>query len=188
MPPQLPLLASVGTTRRNRTRSGQSLVEFALILIPIMLLLLGALQFGVIWAAQVGITNAVRDAVRAASGIQPKVAGDPTGSVTTTSEAAFANSINANVLVPGLQNHVPFFSATSVTAQSICYSTFTDAASGTALRATATVTYGHPIFIPLISAVIGPSISTTTTMSIPVGLDQPYAIPGVGTSSGVGGC
>jgi Flp pilus assembly protein TadG len=174
------------TARRTRARSGQSLVEFALILVPIMLLLLGAIQFGVIWAAQVGVTNAVRDAVRAASGLQPKA--DAAGNVTAGSEATFATSIYDNVLVPGLQNHVPFYNATAATGKSICYSTFTDVASGTALRATATVTYGHPIFIPLLSAILGPSISTTTTMSIPVGLEQPYVLPGVGTSAGVGGC
>jgi Flp pilus assembly protein TadG len=160
------------------------MVEFALILIPIMLLLLGAIQFGVIWAAQVGVTNAVRDAARAASGVQPKA--DTSGTVNSTSEATYADSINTAVLTPGLQKNVPFFAASSVTAQTICYTTFTDEAGAPALRATATVTYGHAIFVPLLSSILGASIATTTTLSIPVGLDLPYALPPAPFSAGAG--
>lgn len=165
---------------------GQSMVEFALVLMPLMLLFLGAVQFGVIWAAQVGVTNAVRDAARAASGVQPKA--NPGGTVDAPTEVSFATSINAVVLTPGLQKNVPFFSTASVTGQSICYTTFTDASGGVALRATATVTYGHSIFIPLMSTILGPSIATTTTLSIPVGLNKPYTLPPVGSSAGTGGC
>ena len=162
------------------------MVEFALILIPIMLLLLGAIQFGVIWAAQVGVTNAVRDAVRAASGIQPK--SNAAGDVTAVSEGSYANSINSSVLTPGLAKNVPFYSSASVTTQTICYSSFTNAAAAAALQATVTVTYAHPIFIPLLSTVLGPSIATTSSLSIPVGLDLPYTIPSVGSSAGTAGC
>jgi Flp pilus assembly protein TadG len=162
------------------------MVEFALILIPIMLLLLGAIQFGVIWAAQVGVTNAVRDAARAASGVQPKF--DTSGTVNSTSEGTYADSINSAVLTPGLQKNVPFFASSSVTGQTICYSTFTDEAGAAALRATATVTYGHAIFVPLLSTILGPSIVTTTTLSIPVGLDPPYTLPAVPSSAGTSGC
>jgi Flp pilus assembly protein TadG len=162
------------------------MVEFALVLIPMMVLLLGAIQFGVIWAAQVGVTNAVRDAARAASGVQPKV--DAGGVVNSTSEGTYATFVNTNVLTPGLLKNVPFFAASSVTGQTICYQTFTDAASASALRATATVTYAHAIFIPLLSTILGSSINTTTTLSIPVGLDMPYTLPSVPSSAGTTGC
>jgi Flp pilus assembly protein TadG len=162
------------------------MVEFALVLIPMMVLLLGAIQFGVIWAAQVGVTNAVRDAARAASGVQPKA--NLAGTVDTTTEQSYANSINTTVLIPGLQKNVPFFAASSVTSKAICYSTITDAANASALRATVSVTYAHAIFMPLLSTILGSSINTTTTLSIPVGLDVPYTLPAVGSSAGTTGC
>jgi Flp pilus assembly protein TadG len=43
---------------------GQSLVEFALILTPLMLVLLAIIQFGFIFNAYVTITNATREAAR----------------------------------------------------------------------------------------------------------------------------
>ncbi len=66
-----PLLASrpaaPGSGRAGaRTRAGgQSLVEFSLILGPLMLLLLGIVQFGFIFNTYVTLTNAAREAARA---------------------------------------------------------------------------------------------------------------------------
>lgn len=51
---------------RARTR-GQSLVEFALILMPLMLILLGIIQFGLIFNAHVTMTNAAREGARTGS-------------------------------------------------------------------------------------------------------------------------
>jgi Flp pilus assembly protein TadG len=173
--------------RGSRTR-GQSLVEFALVLPILMLLLLGAIQFGVIWATQVGVTNAVRDAARAASGVQPK-ADAATGTVDSTTESTFASWIKTNVLLPGLSKNVPFYGGTNLQLSKVCYTSFTDAASGTSLEASVTVTYAHPIFIPLIASVLGTSgLAATASLSIPVGLDQPFSIPPSGTSSGTPGC
>jgi Flp pilus assembly protein TadG len=44
--------------------NGQSLVEFALILTPLFLILLGIIQFGFIFNTYVTLTNAARDAAR----------------------------------------------------------------------------------------------------------------------------
>lgn len=43
---------------------GQSLVEFALVLMPLMLILLGIIQFGFIFNAYVTMTNAAREGAR----------------------------------------------------------------------------------------------------------------------------
>lgn len=56
-----------GRRRRGRGRrdgSGQSLVEFSLILMPLFLILLGIIQFGFIFNTYVTMTNAARDAAR----------------------------------------------------------------------------------------------------------------------------
>ncbi len=55
--------------RRSRTRApdgerGQSLVEFALVLTPLFLVLLGIIQFGFIFNAYITLTNASREAAR----------------------------------------------------------------------------------------------------------------------------
>jgi Flp pilus assembly protein TadG len=61
------------TTHPNRVRrrrsgeEGQSLVEFALVLTPLFLILLGIIQFGFIFNAYITITNATREAAREAT-------------------------------------------------------------------------------------------------------------------------
>lgn len=49
---------------RPEKARGQSLVEFALVLMPLMLILLGIIQFGFIFNAYVTMTNAAREGAR----------------------------------------------------------------------------------------------------------------------------
>ena len=50
--------------RRAHGEAGQSLVEFSLILFPLFFILLGIIQFGLIFNTYVTMTNAARDAAR----------------------------------------------------------------------------------------------------------------------------
>src|SRR5512140_1312984 len=50
--------------RRRDAARGQSLVEFALVLIPLFILLLGIIQFGFIFNTYVTMTNAAREGAR----------------------------------------------------------------------------------------------------------------------------
>jgi Flp pilus assembly protein TadG len=50
--------------RPASSESGQSLVEFSLVLMPLFLILLGIIQFGFIFNTYVTMTNAARDATR----------------------------------------------------------------------------------------------------------------------------
>lgn len=166
----------------RRDARGQSLVEFALVLFPLMLILLGAIQFAIIWATQIGVTNAVRDSVRAASGVQPI---DSTGAVTSAQEIAYAGSIKSTILVPALGANVPFYGSGNLQSATICYSSFRDASGEPALQTTVTVVYGHAIFIPFIADVLGrTSLATTSALALPVGLEPATPLPAVGT----GGC
>lgn len=56
-----PMLRAV---RRGRDAHGQSLVEFSLVLTPLLLLLLGIVQFGFIFNTYVTLANATREAAR----------------------------------------------------------------------------------------------------------------------------
>ena len=55
--------ASAGPDR-SRAQRGQSLVEFALVMMPLFIILLGIIQFGFIFNAYVTITNASREGAR----------------------------------------------------------------------------------------------------------------------------
>lgn len=46
---------------------GQAMVEFAAVLLPLLLIIVGIIQFGLIFGANVTLTNAAREAARAAT-------------------------------------------------------------------------------------------------------------------------
>ena len=50
--------------RRRHPETGQSLVEFALVLMPLFVIVLAIVQFGFIFNAYVTITNATREGAR----------------------------------------------------------------------------------------------------------------------------
>ena len=51
----------------SRSRRGQAMVEFAAVLLPILLIVVGIIQFGLLLNANVTITNAAREGARAAT-------------------------------------------------------------------------------------------------------------------------
>jgi Flp pilus assembly protein TadG len=55
---------SSARARRREASGGQSLVEFSLILLPLMVVLLGIIQFGLIFNSYVTMTNAAREGAR----------------------------------------------------------------------------------------------------------------------------
>jgi Flp pilus assembly protein TadG len=58
----------VGRARRARGRqAGQSLVEFAVVITPLTLLMMGIVQLGLVFNAYITLSNATREAARAAS-------------------------------------------------------------------------------------------------------------------------
>jgi Flp pilus assembly protein TadG len=55
----------VGATRAGRATRGQAMVEFAFVLLPVLLLIVGIIQFGLLFGANVTLNNAVREGARA---------------------------------------------------------------------------------------------------------------------------
>lgn len=53
--------------RRKPASRGQALVEFALVVLPLLLLIVGIVQFGLLLNANVTLTNAAREGARAGS-------------------------------------------------------------------------------------------------------------------------
>jgi Flp pilus assembly protein TadG len=130
-----------------------------LILPVLLLILLSIVQIVFILAAQVGITNAVREAARLAAVTTP---------TTTALQATGAGSNGSGVYQaltkiasPGgfLKRNVFAYSAGSlVTSGSpvteVCYQSFTDSAGKPAVKVKVEAYYRHPLFIPLIGAIL----------------------------------
>ncbi len=76
----------------KRDEKGQSLVEFALVLPVLLLLVLGLIQFGIIFSSQIAITNAAREGARVAS----------VGASNTQVITRINNSIGGHIFLPEL--------------------------------------------------------------------------------------
>ena len=63
-PRHVPAPAASEGADRSTAQRGQSLVEFALVMMPLFIILLGIIQFGFIFNAYVTITNSTREGAR----------------------------------------------------------------------------------------------------------------------------
>jgi Flp pilus assembly protein TadG len=145
-------------TDRERTRqSGQSLVEFALV-VPIFLLIVFAIiQFGMIMGAQDGLSNAVREATRYASTV-------PVSNTADEGSCAGAGTpINATFsrLTTMLQQKMPgYVSAnlvpcgTNPTDSKVTYCVRLNPDNTYSIWVQVTAVYRHQLFIPVISAIV----------------------------------
>lgn len=67
-PPSVPRHVSPSRSRgRGPSRRGQALVELAFVLLPALLIVVGIVQFGLLFGANVTLTNAAREGARAAT-------------------------------------------------------------------------------------------------------------------------
>lgn len=156
---------------RPTTARGQAMVEFAVILLPIMLVLVGIIQFGFLFAAYVGTSNATREAARAGT-IYFYQAAD-TQSVNDASRCAAvlaAASASFDQTVPGR------FAATCSTANGdgadlvISYpdASTCSASSRTGCQIHVRLTYHTPVFVPLVAAFLNPDGDDTIPLSATV--------------------
>lgn len=56
---------AMARSTRADSQEGQALVEFAIVLVPLLVLLVGVIQFGFLFGANVTLTNAAREGARA---------------------------------------------------------------------------------------------------------------------------
>jgi Flp pilus assembly protein TadG len=59
----MPAVPVVGAHRHEEER-GQAMVEFAAVILPLVLILAGIIQFGFVFAGYVGVSNSAREAAR----------------------------------------------------------------------------------------------------------------------------
>jgi Flp pilus assembly protein TadG len=128
-----------------RAHSGQAVAEFAIVAAPLLLLLLAILQFALIYNAQVGLTNAIRDAARYGSGLP----------VTTTAAAGPAASSTYSRLGAAMAANVAPFSASRLaSATQVCFSAHDDGTGTTAAFVRVTAAYDHELVVPLVGAIL----------------------------------
>lgn len=142
------LAAALRRVRESRER-GQAIAEFALAAIPLFMLLLAILQFGFIYNAQVGLTNAVRDAARYGSSL----------TANTDASALTAATNSFSFLTGSLDKYVAPYNAGLLVsgsgASEVCYTQHTDGNAGQSpVWVDVSAQYRHPLLVPLVGALI----------------------------------
>jgi Flp pilus assembly protein TadG len=95
---------SVARRRSGRPAEGQALVEFALVATPLLMLLFGIIQLGLLFGSQEGLNNATRDEARYASTV-----------LTTSGTDSGTNASTAcGDLMTRLAQYVPAFSTSNL--------------------------------------------------------------------------
>jgi Flp pilus assembly protein TadG len=150
----------------SRKDRGQSLVEFALILSPLLLLLLGIIQFGFIFNTYVTLTNAAREAARDGSiYVYDRTATEAVNDLARNEKIRTSLLASMNGLAktsPQFANSSTWTSSTSGTTTTyttgdlkVIYelpSDVTDSDPKTGWRITVRAGYHQDLLIPLISA------------------------------------
>jgi Flp pilus assembly protein TadG len=150
--------------RRRRGGAGQSLVEFSLILFPLFFIILGIIQFGLIFNTYVTMTNAARDAARTGT---IYVYDRSSGQTKATNDLLRNESVKTEVLASMnmLAKVSPYFATTGTWTQSgdtftngdlrvsyVLPTGITNSETRTGQQITVRATYHLDLIVPLISA------------------------------------
>lgn len=169
---------------RARRSEGQSLVEFSLVITPLLLILLGIIQMGFVFNAQVTITNAAREGARAAtiyvySSSLTKGSNDAarnaaaldalTTAFGTLSRAAPQFTTGSSWTVSGTDPNLTYTNGDVVVSYSVP-SGVTDSEPRTGERVTVRVAYHQDLFIPMIASLLpkdaGGRLAQTATITM----------------------
>jgi len=130
------------------------MAEFALILPIALLIMFGIIQFGFLFASQIGMVNALRETARFAS-------------TSAVSDAATANANADNVCDyllgagsyagAGALNKMPGYESAFAGPATVTYTSYTDPHGGTptySVRLTVYAEYRHLLLVPLVNALL----------------------------------
>jgi Flp pilus assembly protein TadG len=157
----------VNVVSAPRATRGQALTEFAIVLPVLFLILAAILQFGLILSSQIGITNSVREAARYGSVLS--VTDSSGASSTATQVLTYLQGGGTCSTTAGLlsTNVHPFLCASSDTlpglgpsSAGVSYCAYQNPGTGSAtageysVRIAVTVSYNHPLYLPVIANII----------------------------------
>lgn len=146
---------------------GQAMVEFAAVLLPLILIVVGIIQFGFLFAAYVGVSNAAREGAR--SGTIYVYNPQLTQSANDAARCSVILATSQQSLDTGVPGQFSGSCATSAGGGDLAIS-YPDAATCTnqprkGCRVRVQVTYRQPIFVPLIGGLIGADASNRVGFS-----------------------
>jgi len=144
-------VSSASHSKPATSQRGQSLVELALVA-PILVIVLGTiLQFGVIFASQVGVINATREAARNAAATTPTLT---TAVASTNGDFAYQRLLDTWLPKNVMAYDASAVETTGATVTQVCYAQYPDPSGRTAIQVTVTTVYKHRLFVPLIANVL----------------------------------
>jgi Flp pilus assembly protein TadG len=139
---------------RRADARGQAMAEFALILPIALLILFGIIQFGFLFASQIGMVNALRETARYAS----------TSQVTDLTTANSTGGIVCDYLLGrngsagvGALNKMPGYESAFAGPASVSYASYQDPHAGAAtysVKLTVYAEYRHMLLVPLVNVIL----------------------------------
>jgi Flp pilus assembly protein TadG len=157
--------------RRRRGSSGQSILEFALVSIPLLLLLLGMMDFGILFEKQVVLTNGARAGARyaslhpgALSNLNPAPSNTIQGQIQGAGNSSGLLNDDAHIAITyypagSTTSCGTYSAATNSIAYSGAYTQDTCLAVGGSVKVQVMSTY--PLITPLISSLFPSGVRTT---------------------------
>lgn len=144
------------------------MVEFAAVLMPLVLILVGIIQFGFLFGSYVNTSNAAREGARAGTVHVYNTAQSTAQNDLARCEAVLA-AVNAAIAQP-MPGSFAGSCATSAGGGDLAV-TYPDSATCTAstrsgCRIDVAVTYRQPIFVPLVEAFLGSGGTVTLTANV----------------------
>lgn len=153
------------TTGGSQQR-GQALVEFALVAPLLVLLLTAIFQFAFVLQAQMGLTNAVREAARRAAATSPSDA----SSLMTWTDGQLTGG--TGLLAQNVQGYSVSRLATNPPTVNLCAYSI---GGVTSQMINVTATYNYPVFFPLLLAFATGNPDWTLSASAQMRLENPLA-------------
>lgn len=154
--------------RRSRTATptstpGQALTEFAIVLPLLLTLVLGIIQFGFLFGTHLGLANATREGARY-------------GATLPTTDGAEWEEVENHLwnldADSGALGQALGFSEGSLADRSVTYCRYELSNDTWHVRLSATVIYNHPLFIPIIGAILDPLDSPSTPSAFQVSFTE----------------
>ena len=145
-------MRAIVLSNRRQMRQGQSLSEMALLVPFLVVLIMGSLQFGMLFYTSITVDTSAREGARVAS-LQPtKSHGFDAGGATCADAKISANPVCAAVW----QNHGLLSGPFIVDVKSLIAETPATACA-TGGYVSTTVSYAAPVFVPFINALLSDS-------------------------------
>lgn len=141
--------------RRSGGDRGQAMAEFALILPIALLVLFGIIQFGFLFASQIGMVNALRETVRFASTSPVDNATIADGTKENICDYLLGKDAYAD---NGALDRMPGYEVSFAGPASVSYNSYQDPHTNTpatySVRVTVYAEYRHLLLVPLVNVIL----------------------------------